>query len=78
MNIVHEKAKALLSGFKLKPVYRKLISGLCAGALVLVILSYLSWLGCDPQAGRSIQILTGLAVAVTAVIALSNTDAPEE
>ncbi len=43
-------------------------------AIVLGCFSYLSWLGCDPQAERLIQILTGLAVAITALVAVSTAD----
>ena len=80
MNFIHEheRIKSFPSPFKLKPIYRKVICGLFAGALVLGILSYLSWLGCDSQAARLIQIVTALAIAVTTVIALSNADLPKE
>ncbi len=47
---------------------------LFVGAITLIFLSYFSFLGCDTQASRLIQILTALAIAVTAVIALSGTD----
>jgi hypothetical protein len=47
---------------------------LLVGGVILIFLSYLSLLGCDSQAARLIQTLSGLAIAATAIIALSGTD----
>lgn len=58
----------------MKSQYRTIICILSIFAAILIVLSYLSWLGCHEQAARLLLILTGLAVAVTAVIALSNAD----
>jgi hypothetical protein len=63
---------------KMQKRYKIIICVLCITALVLTILSYLSWLGCNSQAARLIQILTALAIAVTAVIALSCADLPKQ
>jgi hypothetical protein len=62
----------------MKPLYKKLILVLFIGAIILIVFSYVSLLGCDSQAARLIQILSGLAVAVAAVIALSNADIPKK
>jgi len=59
---------------KMKTSYKRVFYLLFAFAIILSILSYFSLLGSDSQAARLIQILSGLAVAVTAVIALSNAD----
>jgi len=59
---------------RMKNPYKVVFYGLIVGAIILVYCSYSSWLGCDPQAERLIQILTGLAVAITALIAVSSAD----
>lgn len=63
---------------KMKTSYKRVFYLLFTFAIVLSILSYFSLLGCDFQAASLIEILTGLAIAVTAVIALSNADLPKE
>jgi len=73
-----QKILAFLPPRKMKAPYKILICLLFAGALVLAILSYFSWLGCDAQAARLIQIGTALAIAITAIIALSNADLPKQ
>ena len=74
MNTTCKKILAFLPPQKMKPGYKIILYLLFCVAIILISLSYLSWLGCDTQAARLIQILTGLSIAVTAIIALSNTD----
>lgn len=62
----------------MKTKYKIIIIALIVAAFVLAVLSYLSRLGSDSQAERLIYILTALAIAVTAVIALSSTDVPKK
>lgn len=78
MKTVYKKIQTFLSNFRMKEIYWKIIFCIVSVAISLTILSYLSLLGCDSQAVRLIEILTGLAIAVTAVIALSNADLPKE
>lgn len=54
--------------------YKTVFVILFISAVGLIFLSYFSLLGFDSQAERLIQILTGLAIAITATIALSNAD----
>jgi hypothetical protein len=58
----------------MRPRYRIILLIVLGGAVTVIVLSYLSLLGCDSQAVRLIQILTGLAIATAAIVALSNTD----
>lgn len=62
---------------RMKIPYKVVFYLLFIFAILLSFLFYFSLLGCDSQAARLIQILTGLAIAATAVIALSNADLPK-
>ncbi len=64
----------LLPPKRMKISYKVVFYLLFVFAILLSISSYFSLLGCDSQAARLIQILTGLAIAITAVIALSAAD----
>ncbi|MBN2272654.1 MAG: hypothetical protein JXN61_18720 [Sedimentisphaerales bacterium] len=59
---------------RMKNLYKAVGCAMIMGAGILIFLSYHSLLGCDSQAERLIQILTGLAVAITALVAVSVAD----
>lgn len=54
--------------------YKVVLVILFVGAVMLILLSYASLLGCNSQAERLIQILSALAVGAAVVVALSATD----
>lgn len=73
-----QKKLEFLPPKKMKISYKVVFYLLFVFAILLSFMSCFSLLGCDSKADRLIQILTGLAIAVAAVVALSSTDPKKE
>jgi len=76
-NSIMSKLRKIFEGLPLKIMknpHKGVFYGLIVGAIILGLLSCFSWPVCDAQVERLIQILTGLAVAITALVAVSVAD----
>jgi hypothetical protein len=78
MKRISLKMMVSLPPASMKNGYKGILYVVLLAAVVLIVLSYFSLLGCDLQASRLIQIFSASAILVTAVIALSNADPPRK